>query len=166
MANSHNTPLEIPAVHGVHCSFIVTAPVRRARSSAPGNGESVWDSALPTGCCSFPEHPLEDGRRPRIATSFVPLRWPVVGARDGVRRQVRVWHVPAPHEDHRLPRPDRQALRRARHDTELEHDRCHPANLEGPQQPAVTGTALSRMVLSTRMVLSVMAISQHRVPSG
>ena len=67
------------------------------------------------------------------------LRWPVVGAGDGVRRPVRVWHVQAPHEDHRLPRTDRQTLRRACHDTELEHDRCHPANLEGPQQPAVTG---------------------------
>src|SRR4029077_20423952 len=113
--------------------------VRRARPSAPGNGESVWDSALPAEWCSFREHPLEGGRRPRIATSFVSLRWPVVGAGDGVRRPVRVWHVPAPNEDHRLPRPDRQTLRPSRHDTDLEHDRCYPANLEGPQQPAVTG---------------------------
>jgi hypothetical protein len=38
----------------------------------------------PPDVCSFREHSLEGGCRPRIATSFVSLRWPVVGAGDGV----------------------------------------------------------------------------------
>src|SRR5438876_9325104 len=63
----------------------------------------------------------------------------VVGAGDGFARPVRVWNVPPPHEDNRLSWPDRQAIRRASDDTELEHNSCDPANFEGSEEHAITG---------------------------
>ena len=63
----------------------------------------------------------------------------VVGAGDGFARPVRVWNVPSPHEDNRLSWPDRQAIRRASDDTELEHNSCDPANFEGSEEHAITG---------------------------
>src|SRR5439155_7491846 len=63
----------------------------------------------------------------------------VVGAGDGFARPVRVWNVPPPHEDNRLSWPDRQAIRRASDDTELEHNSCDPANFEGSEEHAIAG---------------------------
>ena len=47
-------------------------------------------------------------------------------------RTIRIWPVPSSHEDDQLSWPDRQALRCAGHDTELEHDNRDRADLEGP----------------------------------
>jgi len=63
----------------------------------------------------------------------------MVGTGDGLKRPIRLWDVPSPYEDDRLSWPDRQALRRAGDDTELEHDSCNRADLEGPDEDAMTG---------------------------
>ena len=44
---------------------------------------------------------------------------------------VRVWSVPSSHEVNRLSWPDRQAVRCASDDTELEHNRCDRSTLAG-----------------------------------
>ena len=92
---------------------------------------------MPHGCCSVREYSVESWGRPDVASSFVSLRWRVVGAGDRVRRPVRLWNVPAPHEDNRVSRPNRQVVRRASDDTELEHNHCDPANLEGSEQHVI-----------------------------
>lgn len=60
----------------------------------------------------------------------------MVGAGAGFARPVRVWNVPPSYEDNRLPRPDRQAIRRTSDDAELEHDLCSPADFEGSEEHA------------------------------
>ena len=61
----------------------------------------------------------------------------MVGAGSGVERPVRVWSVPSSHENDCLPWTDRQALRRACNDTELEHDSGDHPDLETPEKHAM-----------------------------
>jgi hypothetical protein len=73
---------------------------------------------------------VESRGRPGVASSHVSLRRGVVGAGDSVGGPVRVWSVPSSHEDNRLSWPDRQAVRCASDDTELEHNSCDRSDLE------------------------------------
>src|SRR5207244_1468545 len=98
-----------------------------------------------------------------LASSRVSLRCGVVGAGDGFARPVRVWNVPPPHEDNRLSWPDRQAIRRASDDTELEHNSCDPANFEGSEEHAIAGD----LAHPCRASMSAMAIfRQQRLRAG
>ena len=94
---------------------------------------------MPRGYRLVREHPVESGRRPGIASSHVSLRRGMVGEGNGTGRPVRVWNVPSSHEDNRLSRPDRQAVRRTSDDTELEHNNCDPANFEGSDEHTIAG---------------------------
>jgi hypothetical protein len=83
------------------------------------------------GCCSVREYSVESQGRPGVASSHVSLRQGVVGAGDSVGGPVRVWSVPSSHEDNRLSWPDRQAVRCASDNTELELNRCDRSDLAG-----------------------------------
>ena len=98
------------------------------------SGESLWNSAITAGYCPVRQYPVESRRCPGVASSRVSLRreWLVrVIASEG---PVRLRRIPPSHENNRLSWPDRQALRRARYDSELEHNRCGPTNVEGSQR--------------------------------
>lgn len=73
------------------------------------------------------------GGCPGVASGHVSLGRGVVGAGDCVRGTVRVRNVPSSHEDNRLSWPDRQTVRRASYDSELEHNNCDHANFEESQ---------------------------------
>jgi hypothetical protein len=103
------------------------------RSYTTGDGESVWNSAITPGCCPVREYPVESRGCPGAASSHVSLRRGVVGAGDCVRRAIRVRSVPSSHEDNRLSWPDRQTVRRASYDSELEHNNCDHTNVEESQ---------------------------------
>ena len=61
----------------------------------------------------------------------------MVGTGDGVKRPICVWNVPSPYEDDWLSWPDRQALRRASNNAELEHDDDDRADFEEPGEHAI-----------------------------
>jgi hypothetical protein len=112
------------AVRGGNCA------VRRRRFVATGDGESVWKAALSPECCPVREYPIENRGCPGVASGHVSIRRGVVSAGDRVQRAVRVRSVPSSHEDNQLPWPDRQTVRRAGHDSELEHNNCYHADFE------------------------------------
>ena len=60
----------------------------------------------------------------------------------------------------RLSWPDRQVIRRASDDTELEHNSCDPANFEGSEEHAITG--VSDNVGGVKHFLSVLVRALRR----
>src|SRR5207245_9929442 len=78
------------------------------------------------------EHPVESRPRPGFHSSHASAKWGVAFASYRVEKPIRLRGVPSSHENDRLSWPGRQTVRRASDDTDLEHNSCDRADLEGP----------------------------------
>ena len=74
----------------------------------------------------------------------------MVRARYRVEKAIRLRRIPSPHENDRLTRPDRQTVRCAGDDTELEHHNRHRADFERRRQESQA--RLIRPVLPRNMM--------------
>src|SRR6516225_6593316 len=89
---------------------------------------------------SIREHPLESQPRPAFHSSHTSARRGVVLASYRVEKPIPLRSVPSSHENDQLSWPDRQTVRRAGDDTELEHHNCDRADFERPgeERPLIT----------------------------
>ena len=104
--------------------------LRRSRSYPPGDGKSIWNRVVTPPYCSICEHPVESRPRPGFYSMHTSAMRGVVRASYRLEKPIRLWSVSSPHENHRLSWPDRQTVRCAGDDTELEHHNGHRADFE------------------------------------
>ena len=104
--------------------------LRRSRSYPPGDGKSVWKRVVTPGYGSIREHPVESRPRPGFHSMHTSALRGVVRASYCVEKPIRLRSVSSPHENQRLSWPDRQTVRCAGDDTELEHHNRHRADFE------------------------------------
>src|SRR4030081_357166 len=80
------------------------------------------------------EHPVEGRPRPGFHSMRTSATRGVVRASYRVEKAIRLGSVPSPHENDRLSWADRQIVRCAGDDTELEHHNRHRADFERRRQ--------------------------------
>src|SRR5262245_59250448 len=86
-----------------------------------------------SGCCSICEHPVEGWTPQSFPSGCFFRKWDVAGTNHWLEESARVRSLPPAHENNCLSRPDRQTLRGAGDNTQLEHNTLGVADSEIPR---------------------------------
>jgi hypothetical protein len=104
-------------VEGVRNWWVSRCGVRQGLAR---DGKSFWSRAVTPGYRSIREHPFESQPPPGFHSMHTSAVRGVVCANYRVEKPIRLRSVSSPHENDRLSWPNRQIVRRASDDTELE----------------------------------------------